>query len=588
MIQLRDINKSFYIERNNKLILENINLDFNDKGLYLIKGESGSGKSTLLDIILGLTKPSFGKVYIDGKDLSKFNQDELNYYRSSYISLLNQNNTLLSDLNLLDNLLLVLKISNKKYDSEYINNLLYRFRLDEEILKQMPDEISGGELKRFQLVLALIKDTKVILLDEPDSSLDIENQKIIKELVTDISKDRLVIVVSHNIDLYKDIDNTLYEIKDRTIESNINELKDNTFTKGINKGIPFIYLLKLGLKYSKINLLKMIISFIVLSLTIIISFITFNLMMFNPVDYYNKNSNIDSFMVSGNAYSMNGLDTKLNEKGIKNTAIYDDIVKVVRSEEEADYYEYGKYFILSDDLDDFSFDIYGNELLNDNDIYVSKTILQELGIDEFEESFEVSISDDVYNVSGVIDYKYDEFKYLIVYKNKITNKQYRSIIIEDISYDDFSMLEGLSIENELYNEMASYETYKDSINQVLIVVFISFSIFNIFVITNYLVHTFIDKKDEIRKIRSLGSRLFDILIMFLSSLMIVVLSSIIVSIVFFIVLRPSLNKIINGGSSIIVNYLGFNGISLAILLLEIIVVVFLSIIFAYFKVERKK
>ena len=251
MIQLRDINKSFYIERNNKLILENINLDFNDKGLYLIKGESGSGKSTLLDIILGLTKPSFGKVYIDGKDLSRFNQDELNYYRSSYISLLNQNNTLLLDLNLLDNLLLVLKISNKKYDSEYINNILYRFRLDEEILKQMPDEISGGELKRFQLVLALIKDTKVILLDEPDSSLDIENQKIIKELVTDISKDRLVIVVSHNIELYKDIDNTLYEIKDRTIESNINELKDNTFTKGINKGIPFIYLLKLGLKYSK-------------------------------------------------------------------------------------------------------------------------------------------------------------------------------------------------------------------------------------------------------------------------------------------------------------------------------------------------
>ena len=77
MIQLRDINKSFYIERNNKLILENINLDFNDKGLYLIKGESGSGKSTLLDIILGLTKPSFGKVYIDGVDIYDQNDDTL-------------------------------------------------------------------------------------------------------------------------------------------------------------------------------------------------------------------------------------------------------------------------------------------------------------------------------------------------------------------------------------------------------------------------------------------------------------------------------------------------------------------------------
>ncbi len=311
-------------------------------------------------------------------------------------------------------------------------------------------------------------------------------------------------------------------------------------------------------------------------------------MMFNPADYYNKNSNIDSFMVSGNAYSMNGLDTKLNEKGIKNTAIYDDIVKVVRSEEEADYYEYGKYFILSDDLDDFSFDIYGNELLNDNDIYVSKIILQELGIDEFEESFEVSISDDVYNVSGVIDYKYDEFKYLIVYKNKISNKQYHSIIIEDISYDDFSMLEGLSIENELYNEMASYETYKDSINQVLLVVFISFSIFNIFVITNYLVHTFIDKKDEIRKIRSLGSRLFDILIMFLSSLMIVVLSSIIVSIIGYLIICPMINKTISGNSPILVNYLGLNFLSLLVLVLEIIIVILPSIIFAYFKVERKK
>jgi len=310
--------------------------------------------------------------------------------------------------------------------------------------------------------------------------------------------------------------------------------------------------------------------------------------MFNPADYYNKNSNIDSFMVSGNNYLITGLDVELDNKGIKNTPIYDDVVKVVRSEEEADYYEYGKYFILSDDLDDFSFNIYGNELLNDNDIYVSNNILKELGIDEFEESFEVSISDDIYNVSGVIDYKYDEFKYLIVYKNKISNKQYRSIIIEDISYDDFKMLKGLNINNELYNVMASYEIYKDSLNQVLLVIFIAFSLFNVFVITNYLVHTFIDKKDEIRKIRTLGSRLFDILIMFLSSLLIVVLSSIIVSIISYIVLRPNLNRIISGDSSIIVNYLGFDGLSLAILLLEIIVVVFLSIIFAYFKVERKK
>ena len=202
MICLKNISKSFSNSKSERIILEDINIEFNNKGLYLIKGESGSGKTTLLNMIIRDLKPDTGNIYIDGKDLEEFNNEELNYYRSNYISVLNQNNTLLSDLNLRDNLNLVLKISDIKLDDEYIKNTLKKFKLDEDILLSYPNDISGGELKRFQLILAILKDTKVIILDEPDSSLDLENQLIIKELIKEISNDKLVIVISHNVDLY--------------------------------------------------------------------------------------------------------------------------------------------------------------------------------------------------------------------------------------------------------------------------------------------------------------------------------------------------------------------------------------------------
>ena len=165
MICLKNISKSFSNSKSERIILEDINIEFNNKGLYLIKGESGSGKTTLLNMIIRDLKPDTGNIYIDGKDLEEFNNEELNYYRSNYISVLNQNNTLLSDLNLSDNLNLVLKISDIKLDDEYIKNTLKKFKLDEDILLSYPNDISGGELKRFQLILAILKDTKVIILD---------------------------------------------------------------------------------------------------------------------------------------------------------------------------------------------------------------------------------------------------------------------------------------------------------------------------------------------------------------------------------------------------------------------------------------
>ena len=152
----------------------------------------------------------------------------------------------------------------------------------------MPDEISGGELKRFQLILALVKDTKVILLDEPDSSLDIENQKIIKELVKEISNDKLVVVVSHNVKLYEDIESITYEIKNKTIESCNFDTCENTFCKEKMKRIPLKFLVLLGLKYTKTQIFKLVSSFIVLTLTIFVSLVLLNLVTMNPEKMYNN------------------------------------------------------------------------------------------------------------------------------------------------------------------------------------------------------------------------------------------------------------------------------------------------------------
>lgn len=173
---------------NEDLIFQNFNYAFGEKGFYVLFGQSGCGKTTLLNILYGLEEFNSGKIGFLGKTYENIIDTER---ASKYIAYLTQENYFIDYLTVDDNIKLC---SNNK---EEIIRLLDKFKLSDK-LEQYPKQLSGGEKQRLSLLISLLKNKKIILLDEPTAALDYENKKIIFELLAELKKDVLVICSSHD------------------------------------------------------------------------------------------------------------------------------------------------------------------------------------------------------------------------------------------------------------------------------------------------------------------------------------------------------------------------------------------------------
>lgn len=204
MLELKYVSKKY---KKTNQILKNINISFPENGMYLIVGPSGVGKSTLLNIIGGMDYPTSGKIFFDNIEITKRNIDA---YRNSYIGFLFQDFNLIASLSLKENLHLAFDLCNKKPTDNEISELLRLVGLPdnsssiEEFLQKKPYELSVGQMQRFSIARALIKDPKILLLDEPTSSLDEKNANIIFKLLKELSKSKLVIISSHNKALFEE------------------------------------------------------------------------------------------------------------------------------------------------------------------------------------------------------------------------------------------------------------------------------------------------------------------------------------------------------------------------------------------------
>lgn len=165
--------------------LDNINLDLNKKGLIFLEGQSGSGKTTLLNIISGLDKPTSGKIE--------------NEYGKNYCSMIFQDFQLIDSLTIEENLDLIKEIMPTSLDKK--EELVKKYGL-EKILNHYPNQISGGEKQRVAIVRAILQNRPMIVCDEPTGNLDEENSIKIAELLFEESKNRLVIVASHDTELF--------------------------------------------------------------------------------------------------------------------------------------------------------------------------------------------------------------------------------------------------------------------------------------------------------------------------------------------------------------------------------------------------
>ena len=212
MIHIKNLKKIYSTKNRDVAAINDINLQISDKGMVFIVGKSGSGKSTLLNILSGFDKPTSGQVIIGNKDIIQFSNEEMDNYRSSCIGFVFQDFHLLENLSVEDNIKMALSIKNQSND-ELISSILKQVGL-EGYEKRRISELSGGECQRIAIARSLVKNPQIILADEPTGNLDSKTSKQILDILKNISKNNLVIIVSHNLQDAYNYGDRIIELKD--------------------------------------------------------------------------------------------------------------------------------------------------------------------------------------------------------------------------------------------------------------------------------------------------------------------------------------------------------------------------------------
>ena len=191
-----------------------------EKGEFVaIVGSSGSGKSTLLHIIGGVDRPTSGKVYVDGEDVFKLNENNLAIFRRRQVGLIYQFYNLIPILNVKENITLPILLDGKKVDEVYLNELVDTLGLSKRV-NHLPNELSGGEQQRVSIGRALMNRPSILLADEPTGNLDSKNSKEIVDLLRLSNKKykQTIIMITHDQGLALNADRII-TIKDGKIVS---------------------------------------------------------------------------------------------------------------------------------------------------------------------------------------------------------------------------------------------------------------------------------------------------------------------------------------------------------------------------------
>ena len=205
MLKLHNVSKYYKSNDVVALGLRRVSLEFNVGEFIAVTGESGSGKSPLLNVISGLDSYEDGEMYIGGEETSYFTIEEWENYRKQYIGFVFQNYNIIDSYTVLDNVLMALQIQgyDKTKRKDRAKELIKRVGLESH-MHHKAAKLSGGQRQRCVIARALAKDCPVIVADEPTGNLDQATSKTIIELLKEISKDKLVVVVTHNYDEIKD------------------------------------------------------------------------------------------------------------------------------------------------------------------------------------------------------------------------------------------------------------------------------------------------------------------------------------------------------------------------------------------------
>lgn len=233
MLKIEKLNKYFNKGKKSEIhVINDVNLELGETGLVALLGESGSGKTTLLNTIGGLDKVKSGNIYIDSKKITSKSSYKVDKIRNLNIGYIFQDYKLIDDKTVFENVAITLKligIKDKEEIKRRVNYVLekvgiYRYR------NRLAESLSGGERQRVGIARAIVKNPKILLCDEPTGNLDSKNSLEVMNIIKAISKERLVILVTHERNLAEFFASTIIEIADGKILS----IKDNTHENNLD------------------------------------------------------------------------------------------------------------------------------------------------------------------------------------------------------------------------------------------------------------------------------------------------------------------------------------------------------------------
>ena len=364
MLKLKSVSKYYYQDGVIASGITKVNLELHVGEFVVITGESGSGKSTLLNVLSGLDTYEEGEMYINGEETSHYTEDDFLEYRRKYVSNIFQNFNLVNSYTVYENIELTMLMNGKNRNEikKYINELIEKVGL-KKYRNTKVSKLSGGQKQRVAIARALANDTPIIVADEPTGALDSVSAKSILKLLADISKDKLVIVVTHN---KKEIE----EYATRIIKMHDGRLLENKEIKKINlddtivcknvKNITIISKLRLGIRNTfniPVKFLLMFIIFLLISITLLSNYAGFK-------EAENTESN-----TSYNQYFNNISDKRIiiskKDHRILNDSDYQKIAEVKGID----------YLVKNDLINDYRLAINNN-----NNLYIDGSIIIDKGL----------------------------------------------------------------------------------------------------------------------------------------------------------------------------------------------------------------
>lgn len=382
MLELKNVSKFYYKKGIVSSGISKVSLKFDMGEFIAITGESGSGKSTLLNVISGLDTYEEGEMYVNGEETSHYNEEDYEEYRKKYIGNIFQSFNLVNSYTVYQNVELVLLINGETRRSvkhKVIDILkkvdLYKYR------HTKVSKLSGGMKQRVAIARCLAKDTSIIIADEPTGNLDSKNAKSVLKLLYEISKYKLVIVVTHNFEQISEYATRRITMHDGSVIEDM-KLKDKNEVKEVNtskfKKTKLISNLRLGIR----NTFNIVPKFLLLTFVYLFVLISIVGVYSAFLELESANNAYNSFFNETNANKRVIVKKKDNSsftnEEINKLKSISNVDKVITNDYVYDYsmslIDYENIFLDSNfmKLEEFKGKLkYGRMPLNDNEIIVS-------------------------------------------------------------------------------------------------------------------------------------------------------------------------------------------------------------------------